>query len=141
MTMKTIVGVVVGTIYLVGAAAACGGARDAGKFREVQRVHAGTLDVVLLSADAALHHGKDAVSVEFRSATGGGLVDVGTVKGSAAMSMAGTPMMSGVEVERTSVPGRYEAATDFSMAGTWRTTIEWTGPAGRGSVTFSIAVQ
>jgi len=111
------------------------------KLTEFQRVRSGMLDVVLLSPGDALHHGRDTFFVEFRSASDGSLVDVGAVKGSATMPMAGTPMIASVDVKRTNVPGRYEAASDFSMAGTWRTTIEWNGPAGQGSVTLSGNVQ
>ncbi len=56
------------------------------------------------------------------------------------MPMAGAPMLGSIEVKRTSVAGRYEAVTDLSMAGTWRITIEWRGPAGTGSVTFTASV-
>jgi len=66
---------------------------------------------------------------------------VGVVKASASMSMSGVPMLGSVAVERTEVPGRYRADGDFSMAGTWRVAIEWEGPAGKGSVSFSGTVQ
>jgi len=99
------------------------------------------LDVVLLSPTGALHHGKDMFVIEFRAASDGALVDVGKVKGSATMAMAGSPMLGSIDIEKSNVTGRYEARSDLSMAGTWRTTIEWTGPAGQGSVTFPGSVQ
>ena len=57
------------------------------------------------------------------------------------MSMSGTPMMGTIDVARTDVAGRYAATSEFSMAGTWRLTIQWDGPAGQGSVTFPGSVQ
>jgi hypothetical protein len=108
---------------------------------ELQRVRSGDLDVVLLSPDDALREGKDTVTIEFRSASDQSLLDVGTVKASASMSMAGMPMLGGIQLEPTDVKGRYTANTDLGMAGTWRMTMEWDGPARRGSVSFSATAQ
>ena len=57
------------------------------------------------------------------------------------MPMAGSPMFASIDVKRTDVAGRYEADGDFSMAGTWRITLQWEGPAGQGSVSFPGSVQ
>lgn len=121
--------------------AACGRANDAAKLNELQRVKSGTLDIVLLSPRDGLRHGKDTFVIEFRSTSGGDLIDVGNVKGSANMPMPGMPMLGTLDVTRTDVAGRYEANGDFSMAGTWRMTVQWEGPAGQGSVTFPGTVQ
>lgn len=107
---------------------------------ELQRAKSGTVDVVLLSPRDGLRHGKDTFIIEFRSASGN-LVDAGTVRGSASMSMSGTPMLGSIDVARTEVAGRYAATGEFSMAGTWRMTVQWDGPAGHGSVTFPGSVQ
>jgi hypothetical protein len=122
------------------AAVACADSGSA-KLTELQRVKSGMLDLVLLSPHEGLRHGKDAFVIEFRSTSGGTLIDVGNVQASANMPMAGTPMFGTVDVQRTDVPGRYAANGEFSMAGTWRMTIQWDGPAGQGSVTFSGTVQ
>ena len=107
---------------------------------ELQRARAGGLDIVLLSADGNLTHGKDAVTVEFRR--GDALVDVGTVKAAATMPMAGMPPMLGsVFLERGDMPGRYMAATDLSMSGGWQLKLEWDGPAGKGSASFQATVD
>ena len=83
-------------------------------------------------------HGKDALTIEFRRASGGDLVDVGTVKAGATMPMAGmAPMLGSIFVEPTGTPGRYTADTELSMAGGWQLKLEWDGPAGRGSATFN----
>src|SRR5207249_902548 len=111
--------------------AACGGRVQ---MTELQRVKSGRLDVVLLSPHDALRHGKDAFIIEFRS--NGTLVDVGTVRATANMPMGGMPMFGTIDVQRTDTPGRYAASGQFDMAGTWRTTVEWDGPAGHGSVMF-----
>ena len=125
-------------VILVVAAASMGCGRA--NMTELQRTRSGTLDVVLLSPRDALRHGRDTFVIEFRS-TSGDLIDVGTVRGSASMSMSGTPMFGTADVSRTEVAGRYAATGEFSMAGTWRMTIQWDGPAGHGSVTFSGSVQ
>lgn len=101
--------------------------------RELQRVKADALEVVLLAPSDALAKGKGFAILEFHD-TNGSLVDVGMVKVNATMSMAGmAPMIGGSEAKPTPAPGRYELATDFSMAGSWQLAIEWDGPKGRGS--------
>lgn len=79
--------------------------------------------------------------MEFRSAPDGRLMDVGDVRATASMPMAGMPMFGSVEVRRTDVAGRYAADGDFGMAGTWRMTVQWAGSTGEGSVSFAAAVQ
>ena len=107
---------------------------------ELQRARAGGLDVVLLSTDGNVTHGKDTVTVEFRR--GDQLVDVGMVKAAATMAMAGMPPMLGsVFLERGDMPGRYMADTDLSMSGGWQLKLEWDGPAGKGSASFQATVD
>jgi len=119
-------------------AAGCGGA---GKpLTQLESVKAGALQVVLLADHEALRHGKDTFVLEFRSESGA-LVDVGAVKAGASMPMPGMPMFGTIDVKRTNVPGRYEAAGEFSMAGRWRIAVEWDGPQGRGQISFSGSVQ
>jgi len=130
----TIVWPVMLTLILV----ACNG--SSAKLTEFQRVKSGMLDIVVLSPHDALKHGKDTLVIEFRSADGT-LVDVGDVKGGASMSMSGTPMLGSVDVKRGDQKGQYVADTQLDMAGTWRLTLEWKGPDGPGSVSFSGNVQ
>ena len=106
----------------------------------VQQIRAGDLSIVLLSPTGTLHQGRNAYTFEFRDAKGS-LVDVGSVRSSANMTMPGMAMSGGVEVIRTSVPGRYQATAEFGMAGAWKMAIEWDGPAGRGSVDFEGPVR
>jgi Cu(I)/Ag(I) efflux system membrane protein CusA/SilA len=106
----------------------------------VQRVRAGDLEIALTSPTGTLRQGRNAFTLEFRAADGR-LVDVGDVRASANMTMPGMTMSGGLQVTRTTVPGRYEATAEFGMAGAWRMALEWSGPAGRGSVNFEGAVQ
>ena len=120
-------------------AAGCGGAERAADASSSASRRARS-HVVLLSDHEALRHGKDTFVLEFRSESGT-LVDVGAVRPSASMPMPGMPMFGTIDVKRTDVPGRYEAAGEFSMAGRWRITVEWDGPQGRGQISFSGSVQ
>jgi len=111
-----------------------------GGFTTIQQVSADNLRITLLSATGPLKQGRNTYLIEFRSPEGA-LVDVGTVRATANMPMPGMVMPSGVELRRTVVAGRYEAAAEFGMAGAWQMALEWDGPAGRGSVNFEGAVQ
>ena len=106
----------------------------------MQRVQSGGLQIVLMSPTGTLRQGRNTFTIEFRSA-GGALVDVGTVRGSANMSMPGMVMSGGLQLTPTGVPGRYQATAEFGMAGAWPMALQWDGPAGRGSVTFEGMVQ
>ena len=128
-------------VAMAAAGASCRGADDTTTMTELQRLKSGSLDVVLLSHNEALRKGKDTFTIEFRSSPDGKLVNVGTVRASANMPMPGMAMFGNIEVQPTNVPGRYTANSDFGMAGTWRMTVDWDGPAGRGSVGFAGSVQ
>jgi len=112
---------------------ACGSSAPQGSMKELQRAKAGAIELVLLAPSDALPQGKGFAILEFHDASGS-LVDVGAVKVNATMAMAGmSPMIGGTDVKPTPAPGRYEIATDFSMAGTWQLAVEWDGPKGHGS--------
>jgi hypothetical protein len=106
----------------------------------VHTVRSGAIDVVVLSPTGAFLIGRNTFAVEFRNASGA-LVDVGTVRVSANMTMPGMVMPSNAQVQQTGVDGRYTVTAEFGMAATWPITIEWDGPAGRGAVTFEGSVQ
>jgi Cu(I)/Ag(I) efflux system membrane protein CusA/SilA len=106
----------------------------------VQRVSAANLQISLLSPTGMLHQGRNAFAIEFRTADGQ-LVDAGTVHASGNMAMPGMVMSSGLRIQPTTTVGRYEATAEFGMAGAWHMTIDWDGPAGKGSVNFEGAVQ
>lgn len=134
--------VVVAATALIRRASAPAGERASTENRGViHTVRADALDVVLLSSTGTLRQGRNAFTIEFRRADTTALVDVGTVRAGATMSMPGMVMSGGLQVAPTSVPGRYSATAEFGMAGAWQMTIEWNGPAGTGSVNFQGAVQ
>jgi hypothetical protein len=51
------------------------------------------------------------------------------------------PMFGTGTVKPTATKGRYEVTSDLGMAGTWRFTVAWDGPAGRGSASMSSNVS
>jgi Cu(I)/Ag(I) efflux system membrane protein CusA/SilA len=114
-------------------------ARSAGAV--VQTIRAGDLDIALLSPTGTLRQGRNSFTFEFRRTGTTALVDVGSVRASANMTMPGMVMSGGVQVTPTGVPGRYAATAEFGMAGAWPMSIEWNGPAGQGSVNFQGGVQ
>ena len=57
------------------------------------------------------------------------------------MAMPGMVMSGNLQVTAGDAPGRYAASAEFGMAGAWKMSIEWSGPAGRGSANFEGAVQ
>ncbi len=93
------------------------------------------------SAAGFIAQGRGAFILEFRSGVSNALVDVGDVHVDGTMAMPGMLMSASTEVARTGVPGRYQVSGDFSMAGIWKLTVEWSGPAGRGSVVVNGDVQ
>lgn len=113
---------------------ACGG--ETAQLKELQRVKAGAMDIVLLAPGDSLKQGKGSFVLEFRDA-GGNLVDVGNVMVGASMPMPGmAPMFGESTVTPSATKGRYDVASDLGMAGTWRLTIAWEGPAGKGSASL-----
>jgi hypothetical protein len=105
----------------------------------VHQLQSGNLQIALVSTDGALHTGRNSFAFEFRR--GGQPVDVGRVRATGNMPMPGMVMSSGMEVRATGMTGRYAASAEFGMAGAWQMSIEWDGPAGRGSASFEGAVQ
>jgi Cu(I)/Ag(I) efflux system membrane protein CusA/SilA len=108
--------------------------------RVVQTVKADGLTIVVLSPTGALRQGRNAFLVEFRGPDDR-LIDVGAVQAAGNMAMPGMVMSSGLNVAPTAVPGRYAASAEFGMAGAWQMSVQWDGPAGRGSAAFEGAVQ
>ena len=107
----------------------------------VQTVRAGALDIVLLSQSGALRTGRNAFTIEFRRAGTETLVDAGRVRASANMTMPCMAMSGNLQVMPSDIAGRYAATAEFGMAGAWQMSVEWDGPAGKGSVNFQGGVQ
>jgi YtkA-like protein len=123
-------------LILASTITACSGGQTAKPLNELQRAHSGPLAVVMLSDSDTLRQGKSSLVLEFRDSAGK-LVDVGMVTVNATMTMPGmAPMFGDNSVKQADTKGRYDVATDLGMAGTWRFTVAWNGPAGRGSVSM-----
>ena len=124
------------TTLMLVCVAACAGGDSTNQLKELQRLKAGALDVVLLAPGDALKQGQGNFVLEFRDA-GGGLVDVGTVMVGASMPMPGmAPMFGECMVTPSATKGRYDVSSNLGMAGTWRLQIAWDGPAGKGSASL-----
>ena len=107
----------------------------------VRTIRAGEVDVIVRTSDGVLRQGTNPITIEFRSVTSGEFVDAGVVRASGNMSMPGMVMSSDIELRRARTPGRYTGSASFGMAGTWQLSLEWDGPAGRGSTSFEGKVQ
>jgi Cu(I)/Ag(I) efflux system membrane protein CusA/SilA len=114
---------------------------DATSGVRIQQATVNGLVVSLASADGAIRQGRATYFVEFRSADSNALVDVGDLTVAGTMAMPGMLMAAKTEVTRTSVTGRYEVTSEFTMAGVWRLAFEWSGPQGRGAVVLNGDVQ
>ena len=90
---------------------------------------------MLLPKDALLQ-GRNEFFVEFRLPETGALVDVGEVHITASMTMPGMAMSGTTAVLPGDRPGRFHVTADLPMSGVWRLSVEWSGKAGAGSVTF-----
>ena len=135
--LRTLVAVIL-TIALASACSAAGSSND--PLKEVHRVTSGDLTIVVLAPNPDVKQ-KDTLTVEFRDGSGQ-LKDVGTVKATASMVMAGMgPMLGTVDVKKGDTPGRYVVTTDLSMTGGWTIGLEWDGPASKGTVKFQQPVR
>jgi hypothetical protein len=112
-----------------------------GNLKTIQAVTSGDVHVVLLNPAGVLRQGRSDFVVEFRSVRTGRLIDAGTVRVEANMSMPGMPMSGGIEASAMPTRGRYGAIAQFGMSGGWKMTVQWDGPAGRGSVALEGNVQ
>jgi Cu(I)/Ag(I) efflux system membrane protein CusA/SilA len=106
----------------------------------LETIRSGDLVVTLSNPEGQLRTGSNRFRIDFRSAANEP-VDVGTVELAASMTMPGMVMNSPITIAPTGQPGVYEATGDFGMSGSWRMTIAWNGPAGRGSAAFEGNVQ
>jgi Cu(I)/Ag(I) efflux system membrane protein CusA/SilA len=107
----------------------------------VETVRSGDLEIVLRAPGRVFRQGRNNFTVDFRSAQSRALVDAGSVRANANMTMPGMVMSSGMQLQPSGTPGRYVGTADFGMAGAWQFAIEWDGPVGRGSASFEGKVQ
>jgi len=115
------------------------GTRD--DLKEIQRTKARNADVVLLSPDGLVHQKTD-LTVEFRQPSDGELIDVKHVRANATMPMPGmAPMFGTVDLRPSGTAGRFFLQGALEMAGSWRVTFNWEGPAGSDQVTLNTTVR
>jgi hypothetical protein len=103
-----------------------------------------TKDVVitLMSDSGQWKPGKNSFALEFTSAKDKQPVDAGKVTLNTSMTMTGmAPMIAGATLNPDKAPGRYLGTIDFPDAGTRQVTVNWDGPAGKGSTRFSVPVR
>jgi len=97
--------------------------------------------IALKSETEQWKQGKNAFVLEFTSPSGQPL-DAGKVALSTSMAMPGmAPMVAGATLSPDKAPGRYLGTIDFPDVGTRQVTVTWDGPAGKGSVRFSVPVR
>lgn len=106
----------------------------------LRSVTAGGLRIDVFAPTGSLRLGTSSLLIEFRSIATGELVDVGSVQAGISMSMPGMPMAGKAEITPAG-RGRYGVTTEVAMAGTWRLTIQWSGPAGQGSQVVEVDAQ
>ena len=108
---------------------------------ELQRVHVGEIDVLLLAPTTALAQTRNFCTFEFRTGTDDHPVDVGTVTVRTTMSMEGQPMDGYVTDVKRVDTGRYEVQMVLAMSGSWQISVGWEVAAGRGTATFAAVVR
>jgi hypothetical protein len=102
-----------------------------------------TKDAVITLANEAgqLKVGKNTFVLTFTDAAGKP-IDAGTVTFETSMNMPGmAPMLAGASLTRDPAPGCYLGTISFPDAGTRQVTLRWDGPAGKGTVRFSVSVR
>ena len=103
-----------------------------------------TKDVVvtLQSASGQWTAGKNEFVLAFASVKDQQPVDAGKASLSTSMGMPGmAPMIAGATLTPDKTPGRYLGTISFPDRGTRQVTVSWDGPAGKGSVKFSVNVR
>jgi YtkA-like protein len=97
--------------------------------------------VALRSDSGRWTPGSNAFVVEITSSSGQTL-DAGKVSLTTSMAMPGmAPMIAGATLTADKTPGRYLGTISFPDSGTRQVTVSWDGPAGKGSVRFSVPVR
>jgi hypothetical protein len=86
--------------------------------------------------------GQERVRLEFTSAKDKQPIDAGKVTLSTSMPMPGmAPMIAGATVVPDKTPGRYLGTIQFPDSGARQVTVNWDGPAGKGSTKSSVPVR
>jgi len=108
----------------------------------IQTQKAKDLVITLKSESGQWVAGKNAFVLEFTSAKDRQPLDAGKVTLSTSMAMPGmAPMIAGATVSPDKTPGRYLGTIEFPDSGARQVTVNWDGPAGKGSTKFSVSVR
>jgi hypothetical protein len=129
----------IGSLVLLAALAACGGAGE----KEIKSGKAGALTVTLSNSDGVLRHGgEQELTVTFKDAAGKAL-DVGSASLNFYMPAMGAmaAMNDAATLTTTSTPGVYRARLTLQMAGEWQAQAAYEGPAGTGKGAFPVTAQ
>jgi hypothetical protein len=122
-------------------AAGLSGAAFGAELKVVQTQKTKDAVISLLNESGRLTGGTNRIVVEFRSPAGQPL-EVRSASLEASMAMPGmSPMVAGAQLAPDKAPGRYAGTIAFEHGGTWRATVSWEGPAGRGSARFAVPVR
>lgn len=98
--------------------------------------------ITLESTSGQWTQGKNTFAMAFSSPETGKPIDVGQATLSTSMPMPGmAPMLAGAELTRDAAPGRYVGTISFPDRGARQVTVDWDGPAGKGSARFSVPVR
>ena len=136
--MKRLIAVIAVAVGLLGAGftTTC-----SAELKVMQTQKAKDAVIALKSETGQWKQGKNAFVLEFTSPSGQPL-DAGKVALSTSMAMPGmAPMVAGATLSPDKAPGRYLGTIDFPDGGTRQVTVTWDGPAGKGSVRFSVPVR
>ena len=117
------------------------GLAGAGEMKVIQAQKTKAAVVTLKSESGQWTVGRNAFVVEITTPNGQPL-DAGKASLSTSMAMPGmAPMIAGATLTPDKTPGRYVGTISFPDGGVRQTTVTWAGPAGKGSVRFSVPVR
>ena len=112
---------------------------------ELKAIHTTTVRDVLVtlrSESGQWMAGPNSFVLEFASAASRQPLDVGRVTLSTSMAMRGmAPMKKSATITPDKTPGRYLATISFPDVGAREVTVNWDGPAGKGSAQFPVTVR
>ncbi|HXP87841.1 MAG TPA: FixH family protein [Bryobacteraceae bacterium] len=115
--------------------------QDVSKLKTVETHKAGDLNLVLMNDIGELKQGQNDFVLQFQNQQGQP-IEVGAVQFQSSMIMPGMAPMSGdSEIAPAGQTGTYRVKANFADSGSWRFTVEWSGPRGQGKTTFNTNVR
>jgi hypothetical protein len=98
------------------------------------------IKVNFYASGGGLHFANNEVTIEFLDGATGRPIDVGTVNFELNMNMPGMVLNSGSMIAPTGKPGRYRGNIKPDMAGDWTAKLNYEGPRGKRSLSFTLTV-